>query len=53
MRDFRVKLQSIKFPLWIFYRGEIATFGCPGDTKPLRQRYHFITMAIPDIELVA
>src|SRR5215813_10239446 len=51
--DFRMKLQSVEFPLWIFHRGKIAAICGPGDAKTFRQRCYFIAVTVPDIELLA
>jgi hypothetical protein len=53
VRDFGMKLETVKFALRILYGGEIATFGCSGNAKTLRQRRYFIAVAIPNIELIA
>ena len=52
VRDLGMKLQSVKFALPIFHRGKIATFSTPHDAKTFRQCGDFITMAIPNVELV-
>jgi hypothetical protein len=53
VRDFGMKLETVKFVLRILYRGEIATFGCSDNAKTLRQRRYFIAVTIPNIELIA
>src|SRR5947208_13477303 len=53
VRDFGMKLQSVKFPLSIFDRGKIGTLGSARGEKTFRQRGHFVTVTVPDIELIA
>ena len=52
VRDFGMKLQSVKFALPIFDCGEIGTFRPAGGEKTLRQSRHFIAVTVPDIELI-
>ena len=53
MSDFGVKLQTVKFPLRIFDRGEITSLRARGGPKTFRQCGYFITVTVPDIELRA
>ena len=48
---FGMKLQAVESPLRIFYRRERRAAGSRRDTKSIRQRCYFVTMAIPDIDL--
>ena len=48
-----MKLQSVKFALRILHRGEVATFGRSDGAKTLRQRRHFVAMAVPNVEVAA
>ena len=52
VRDFRMKLQAVESPLRIFHGGEGRAAGLRSDTKPIRQRSYFITVAVPDIDLL-
>ncbi len=49
MRDFRVKLNTIKMPRLICKSGQRCVFGFTNDTKALRNRTHTITMTHPHI----
>src|ERR1051326_3576701 len=51
VRDFGMKLQSIKLSVWVLHRGEVATFCSPHNAKTFRQRRHFVAMAVPNVEL--
>ena len=51
MCNFGMKLQAVESPLRIFYRRERRAVGSRSDTKSVRQRCYFVTMAIPDIDL--
>ena len=53
VRDFGMKLQSVKFPLSIFDRSKIGTLCPPGREKTFRQGRYFIAVTVPDIELIA
>src|SRR5213080_5005732 len=53
VRDFGMKLQSVKFALPILDGGEVATFSRPDDNKPFRQSRDFVAMAVPNVELIA
>ena len=53
VRNFGMKLEAVKFALWVLYGGEVATFRCADDAKTFRQRRHFVAMAVPNIELLA
>src|SRR6185312_5091491 len=51
MCDFGMKLQAVESPLRILYRRERRAAGLRSDTKSIRQRCYFVTMAIPYIDL--
>ena len=51
VRDFRMKLQSVKFSLGIFDRGEVGIFRVRRRAKTLRQRRDLVAMTVPDIDL--
>ena len=48
-----MKLQSVKFSLRIFDRGERRILGARGGAKPVGQGGHFVAMTVPDIDLLA
>ena len=52
MGDFGMKLQAEKFACAILDGGEVASVRCANDAKTFRQRGYFVSVAIPDIELV-
>ena len=53
VRNFGMKLKPIKFALWILDGGEIATVCRSDNNKTFRQRSYFVSVAVPNIELVA
>src|ERR1051325_11969257 len=53
VRNFRMKLETIKMALRILHRGEITTISRSRNAKSFRQRRYFIAVAIPNIELIA
>src|SRR4029453_5732531 len=52
VRDFGMKLESVKFALRILDGGEIATVGCSDNTKTFWQCRYFVAVAVPNVELI-
>src|SRR5215469_7108034 len=52
VRDFGMKLKTIKFALRILDGSEIATFSRSHNAKPFRQCGYFVTMTVPNIQLL-
>ena len=51
--DFGMKLQAVEFPLRIFHGGEGRAAGVSSDPKTSRQCSYFVTMTVPDVNLLA
>jgi len=53
VRDFGMKLETVKFASRMLDCGEIATIGRSDDPKTFRQRRYFVAVAVPNVKLPA
>src|SRR6266851_10292841 len=51
VRDFRMKLQAVKFALGIFDRGKVRVLAASRGAKAVGQRRHLVAVTAPNIEL--